>query len=74
MNNEKMKHEEKLLLSLKNKLKVHIVLTDGSWRNGFVRDISADFFMFEDAVNGLEPLFFLDLKAIEPFMEGGKWK
>ena len=73
MNNENMKTNEEIIsLALTKNLKVHLVLKDKSWRNGFVKEISADFFIFEDLINGREPIFFLELIKVEPYMEGGE--
>jgi len=72
MTDDKKLHEEKLLLGLNNQIKLHIVLKDGVWKNGFVKKIGSDFFMFEDAVHGIEPIFFLEVKKIEPYVKGGK--
>lgn len=72
MTNDKKLHEEKLLLSLNHNLKLHITLKDGIWRNGYVKEILADFFMFEDAVTGLDPIFFLEIIKIEPYTEEKK--
>jgi len=68
--NTKNENEDKILISLKNNLKVHIILKDNSWRNGYVIETSPDFFMFEDKENGIEPIFFLDLEKVEPYSEG----
>jgi len=74
MKNEKTKENRRILNEAKNNsTKLHIVLTDSSWRNGFVKKVKADFFVFEDMINGEEPIFFLQLKKVEPYMqEGGK--
>jgi len=70
MNEELMK--EKISFAFKKKIKAHIILKDKTWRNGFVKDISADFFIFEDDINGKEAIFFLELVNVEPFMEDEK--
>ncbi len=65
-------NEEKISLALQKALKLHIVKKDGIWRNGYVKELSADFFLFVDDVVGQEPIFFLEISTIEPFMEGKK--
>ena len=50
-------------------IKVHIKLTDESWRNGFVLNITPDFFIFQDPVNGDESIFFLVLDKVEPYLK-----
>jgi len=72
MNNDEMQNEEKILLSFQNKIKVHLTLRDNSFRNGFVKELKAGFFMFEDRENGVEPIFYLELKNVKPYMEDGK--
>ena len=67
-------NEEKVLLGFSKKIKLHLVLQDNTWRNGFVTEMSADYFLFEDAVNGVEPIFFLDLKRVEPYSEDDRKK
>ena len=54
-------NNELLLLAHKKQIKIHLILKDTSWRNGFVKELSGDFFMFEDPVNGLEPIFYLQV-------------
>lgn len=53
-------------------IKVHLNLTDGSWRNGYVKEVKPEFFMFVDRVNNEEPIFFLELKDVSPYLEVGK--
>jgi len=72
VNENEEKNERKIFLAWKNNIKLHITLSDNSWRNGYVFDMSADFFFFEDKVNGREPIFFLDLKRVEPYNEQDK--
>jgi hypothetical protein len=72
MTNENMKNEELIFLAFDKKIKLHIVLESGDWRNGFVKEIKADFFLFDDTINGVEPIFYLQLKKVEPFMEDGE--
>jgi len=64
-------NKEKILTAFSGKIKLHISLKDGSWRNGFVFETSADFFIFEDNVNGKESIFFLELKEVHPYLEEG---
>ena len=69
-NNEEMKlNEEKIREAYKNSTKIHITLKDKTWRNGYVKEIRPDFFIFSDDVNGNEPIFFLELKKVEPYVD-----
>jgi len=55
------------------KLRVHLKLTDGTWRNGIVKEITPDFFFFIDDENKrLEPFFFLQVRGVDPFVEDTK--
>ena len=72
-----MKHEiisnERLIeLAHSKQIKIHLVLNDGTWRNGFVVEINPNFFMFKDDKNLEEPFFFLQIKNVEPFTEDKK--
>ena len=49
--------------------KVHIKKTDGIWKRGIIKEISADFFIIEEALQGAMPIFFQELRGIEPFRE-----
>jgi len=71
MNDEVGKmNEEKIRKAFSEKIKLHISLKDGSWRNGSVLEISSEFFIFNDDVNGKEPIFFLEIKDASPYMDG----
>jgi len=65
-------NEEKIRLAKENHTKIHLILRDKTWRNGYVKEISGDFFIFEDDVNGNEPIFFLELSKVEPYIEPEK--
>lgn len=66
-------NEQKILIAFKERLKLHLLLKDKSWRNGYVIESPhKDFFTFQDAILGLEHIFFLDLAKIEIFTEVGK--
>lgn len=68
--NEEMKlDEEKIYSAFRNKIKLHLSLQDRTWRNGIVKQVLATWFMFEDEKNGEEPIFFIELRKVEPFME-----
>jgi hypothetical protein len=62
-------NEQKILKAFKSKLKVHIILKGRSWRNGFVKEIHPDFFIFKDIENDEEAFFFLEVYNVEPYME-----
>jgi len=72
MNNERMNltiNKQLILTAFNSQLKIHIVLKDKTWRNGFVKEIQEDFFLFKDKENPVEPFFFMELEDVKPFME-----
>lgn len=66
-------HMNKELISeaFSKKLQIHISLKDGTWRNGFVKKIYADFFEFQDTENPIEVFFYIQLRKVEPFIKRG---
>ena len=67
-------NEEKIYSAYKSKIKLHLTLRDKTFRNGFVEEIKADYFLFKDDINGSEAIFFLELWNIEPAKEAKRWK
>jgi len=66
-------NEEKINSAFKNSTKLHLVLKNKNFRNGYIKELGADFFIFEDDINGREAIFFLELHNVEPYMvEEGK--
>ena len=61
-------NEEKIREAYKNSTKIHITLKNKTWRNGYVKEIHPDFFVFYDNENGIEPIFFLEVHKVEPFL------
>lgn len=61
-------NEQKIRESFNSNLKLHLLKLNGEWRNGYVKEVASNFFIFEDAVNGKEALFFFELKKVEPYM------
>jgi hypothetical protein len=62
-------NHELILFSFENKTMIHLALKDKSWRNGFVKEIKPDFFMFEDRENGIEPIFYLQVYKVSPYAD-----
>jgi hypothetical protein len=53
-----------------NQIKVHITFKDDRWKNGFITEItSADFFMLHEVFEGDQPVFFLQIKEIAPYIQ-----
>lgn len=70
MNDETLKQilNNRLIgLAFSKQLKIHLVLKDNSWRNGFVTKVFGDTFDFKDSQNSEESFFYVEVKAVEPF-------
>jgi hypothetical protein len=57
--------EEKIQTAYDKKLKLHIVLKSQFWRNGYVKELGAGFFIFTDVKIGDEPIFYVELAKVE---------
>jgi len=51
----------------KNKIPVHIQFKERYWKRGTITEIGADFFMLQEMLEGLMPIFFLELHDIKQF-------
>ena len=65
-------NKQLLLTAFKSQLKVHIGLVDKTFRNGFIKEMSADFFMFSDGDRKEEPIFYIEVYDVKPYVEEGK--
>jgi len=63
---------EKIKYAFDNSIRCHLKLKGNSWRNGYVTEIGSEFIIFDDKVNGKEPIFLIEIFDIEPYMEEGK--
>ena len=59
--------KQKVNIFYKNMTLVHISLKNGFWKRGYITELSADFFMLDETLEGLQPIFFQELKNIEPW-------
>ena len=70
-----MKNENEDVLVLQQKVKhykelgvpIHLKYKKGFWKNGHILEISADFFMINEFLEGEFPVFFLELEYIEEY-------
>ena len=74
MKDEKMNNDEVLIVKQKtqffynSQIPVHVTYKNSaSWKNGTIKDMSADFFMLDEREEGLIPIFFLEIKNIEEY-------
>ena len=51
----------------KNKTAVHIKFKRGYFKRGMITEISSDFFILQEFLEGSQPCFFLQIIDIEPF-------
>lgn len=72
MKDEIINNEELINLAYSKQIKIHLVLKNGSWRNGYVTKTYPDFFYFQDYRNEEETFFYIQIKNVEPFIEPGK--
>lgn len=49
--------------------KVHISFKKGHWKRGIIQEVSADFFMLNETLEGMMPIFFLEIKDIRPYVD-----
>lgn len=71
-NNEEM-NRRRALAFYKEKLKVHITKTNGTFYNGQIIKVDNDFFVIEDREEGAKVVFFFELKnPIEEYEEVGE--
>lgn len=73
-----MKEEERQILEIqkrvlyfyKEKVDIHVKMKSGYFYNGKILEVSEnDFFIFIDAKLGEMPLFFIDIKNVERYLE-----
>lgn len=69
MNDETINNEQLVRLVFSKQIKIHLILKDGTWRNGFVTETFVDFFHFKDTKNDEEPFFYIQVSDVQPFIE-----
>ena len=67
MRNESINNEQLIKLAYSKQIKIHLILKDGTWRNGFITNLKADFFYFKDTENDEEPFFYIQVFDVQPF-------
>lgn len=58
-------YEKKARYFLEQKEEVHATMKSGLFYNGFIVEVSSDFFIIDDRKLGKMPVFFFELKNIE---------
>jgi hypothetical protein len=60
--------QKKIRANFENKIPVHIIYKNGIWKNGNITEIhSADFFMLNDFLEGLMPIFYLEIAEVKVY-------
>ena len=58
---------KKTQVFFKEQIIVHIKLKTGFWKRGLITEVSADFFMLDETLEGIQPVFFQEIESIEKF-------
>ena len=61
-----------ILTAFKSQLKIHVNLVDGYFKNGTVKEMSADFFIMKKNDGYEEPIFYIEVRDVEPYIEKKK--
>jgi hypothetical protein len=61
-------NEKRIISAFKNHTKIHLALTDKTFRNGIIKHLGAGFIILVDDVNGEEPIFIMEVRKVEPYM------
>ena len=69
---EELMIEEKAKVFSDKKIQVHITKKNGSWLNGSITELNADFLMLQELKEGLMPVFFLEIKNIQTLTKRGE--
>ncbi len=51
-----------------NSISVHVQKKSGEWLNGYISEVSSDFFMLNERLKGDLPVFFLEIESIEKYV------
>jgi hypothetical protein len=47
--------------------KVHISYKNGNWKRGIIKDVRPEFFLLDESLEGLQPIFFEEIDTIEAY-------
>lgn len=65
--NEQDELKEKVKFYHEREIVIHISLNNDFFYNGKIKEISAEFIIFEDKLSGEMPIFFREIKNVEPY-------
>jgi hypothetical protein len=59
--------KQKAQIFFDKNIPVHIITNSDKWLNGYITEISADFFIILDRFDGEQPIFFSEIRIFEKF-------
>lgn len=62
---EELMIEDKAKVFSDKSIAVHITKKNGSWLNGMITEVNANFLMLQENKDGLMPVFFKEIKNIQ---------
>lgn len=69
MNNEDEKTiKQKVDFYFKEQVIIHIRFKKGFWKRGIIEEVSADFFILNETLEGRQPVFFQEISSLD------KWR
>lgn len=66
MNEDDIKKRVKVFMD--KDIPAHIILKDNTWLNGYIVEVSDEFFMFLERKQGILPVFYIDVRLFEFFI------
>lgn len=69
MSNEYELIKKKVNYFLEYQRPVHIRFKKNYWKNGIIKEMEKDFFMLDEKMEGLMPVFYLEVLDIEEYTE-----
>ena len=67
--NEQEILKDKINYFFKNKTNIHINLKSGKFLNGIIKEISDSFFIFDERLEGDQPVYLIEIASISPYKE-----
>lgn len=51
---------------------VHVKFKKKYWKNGLIKEMSHDFFMLDERLEGMIPVFYIEVLDLEEYKEAGE--
>jgi hypothetical protein len=64
--------KQKIQYFFDNKIPIHLKLKKDTWKNGTIIELSSDFLMLEENLEGIQPIFFLEIEDVTAFKRSEK--